>query len=122
MKVVTMKDFEKESKRREFKENVKRKFSNAVNFVSDHKEEIMILSPIIMAGIAGVTKVSKGMIRNHNLNKEQDLKELYCYDRSLGHYWKLRKPLSNNDWMTINNRKKNGETLADILSSMNVLD
>lgn len=122
MKVVTMKDFEKESKRREFKENVKRKFSNAVNFVSDHKEEIMILSPIIMAGIAGVTKVSKGMIRNHNLNKEQDLKELYCYDRSLGHYWKLRKPLSNNDWITINDRKKNGETLADILSSMNVLD
>lgn len=122
MKVVTMKDFEKESKRREFKENVKRKFSNAVNFVSDHKEEIMILSPIIMAGIAGVTKVSKGMIRNHNLNKEQDLKELYCYDRSLGHYWKLRKPLSNNDWITINDRKKNGEALADILSSMNVLD
>lgn len=122
MKVVTMKDFEKESKRREFKENVKRKFSNAVNFVSDHKEEIMILSPIIIAGIAGVTKVSKGMIRNHNLNKEKDLKELYCYDRSLGHYWKLRKPLSNNDWMTINDRKKNGETLADILSSMNVLD
>ena len=122
MKVVTMKDFEKESKRKEFKENVKRKFSNAVNFVSDHKEEIMILTPIIIAGITGVTKVSKGMIRNHNLNKEQDLKELYCYDRSLGHYWKLRKPLSNNDWMTINNRKKNGETLADILSSMNVLD
>ena len=122
MKVVTMKDFERESKRREFKENVKRKFSNAVNFVSDHKEEIMILSPIIMAGIAGVTKVSKGMIRNHNLNKEQDMKELYCYDRSLGHYWKLRKPLSNNDWIAINDRKKNGETLADILSSMNVLD
>lgn len=122
MKVVTMKDFEKESKRREFKENVKRKFSNAVNFVSDHKEEIMILSPIIMAGIAGITKVSKGMIRNHNLNKEQDLKELYCYDRSLGRYWKLQKPLSNNDWITINDRKKNGETLADILSSMNVLD
>ena len=122
MKVVTMKDFEKGSKRREFKENVKRKFSNAVNFVSDHKEEIMILTPIIIAGITGVTKVSKGMIRNHNLNKEQDLKELYCYDRSLGHYWKLRKPLSNNDWIAINDRKKNGETLADILSSMNVLD
>lgn len=122
MKVVSMKDFERESKRREFKENAKQKISNAVNFVREHKEEIMILSPIIIAGITGVTKVSKGMIRNHNLNKEQDLKELYCYDRSLGHYWKLRKPLSNNDWIAINDRKKNGETLADILSSMNVLD
>lgn len=122
MKVVSMKDFERESKRREFKENVKQKISNAVNFVREHKEEITILSPIIIAGITGVTKVSKGMIRNHNLNKEQDLKELYCYDRSLGHYWKLRKPLSNNDWIAINDRKKNGETLADILSSMNVLD
>lgn len=122
MKVVSMKDFERESKRREFKENVKQKISNAVNFVREHKEEIMILSSIIIAGITGVTKVSKGMIRNHNLNKEQDLKELYCYDRSLGHYWKLRKPLSNNDWIAINDRKKNGETLADILSSMNALD
>lgn len=122
MKVVSMKDFERESKRREFKENAKQKISNAVNLVREHKEEIMILSPIIIAGITGVTKVSKGMIRNHNLNKEQDLKELYCYDRSLGHYWKLRKPLSNNDWIAINDRKKNGETLADILSSMNVLD
>ena len=122
MKVVTMKDFEKESKRREFKENVKQRLSNAGNFVREYKEEFMILSPIIIAGITGVMKVSKGMIRNHNLSKEQDLKELYCYDRSLGHYWKLRKPLSNNDWITINDRKKNGETLADILSSMNVLD
>lgn len=122
MKVVSMKDFERESKRREFKENVKQKLSNAGNFVREYKEEFMILSPIIIAGITGVTKVSKGMIRNHNLNKEQDLKELYCYDRSLGHYWKLRKPLSNNDWIAINDRKKNGETLADILSSMNVLD
>lgn len=49
MKVVTMKDFEKESKRRESKENVKRKFSNAVNFVGDHKEEILLFIQIMIS-------------------------------------------------------------------------
>ena len=43
------------------------------------------------------------------LTKEQNLKDLYCYDRSLGHYWKLRRELTNEEWLEIDKRKKNGE-------------
>lgn len=55
------------------------------------------------------------------LNKEKDLKDLYCYDRSLGHYWKLRRELTNTEWVEIDKRKNNGERLSDILSEMKVL-
>ena len=56
-----------------------------------------------------------------NLRKQEVLKDLYCYDRSLGHYWRLRRELSNKEWLEIDQRKKNGERLSDILAEMKVL-
>ena len=55
-----------------------------------------------------------------NLRKQEELKDLYCYDRSLGHYWRLRRELSNKEWLEIDQRKKNGERLSDILAEMKV--
>lgn len=55
------------------------------------------------------------------LDKEQQMKDLYCYDRSQGHYWQLKRKLSNSDWVKINERRSAGETLANILADMNVL-
>ena len=56
-----------------------------------------------------------------NLRKQEELKDLYCYDRSLGHYWRLRRELTNAEWLEIDRRKKNGERLADILEELKVL-
>ena len=56
-----------------------------------------------------------------NQHKQEDLKDLYCYDRSLGHYWKLRRELTNDEWLEIDKRKKNGERLSDILDELKVL-
>ena len=55
------------------------------------------------------------------MHKEKDLKDLYCYDRSLGHYWRLRRELTNAEWIEIDKRKNNGERLADILDELKVL-
>jgi len=52
---------------------------------------------------------------------KEKAKDLYCYDRSVGHYWKLRRELSNKEWLEIDQREKNGERLSDILSEMKVL-
>ena len=120
--VMKFDDLKKEIKRKELKDNLKAKLRDAAEWVSNHKEEIAIATPIVLGLIAEGSKLGKSVIRHNNLVKEQQLKDLYCYDRSLGHYWKLRKPLSNNDWILINQRKANGEALADILSSMKVLD
>ena len=72
--------------------------------------------------LAGSKFLVKSGIKRSNLNKQEDLKNLYCYDRSLGHYWKLRRELRNDEWIEIDRRKRSGETLSDILYSMHVLE
>jgi hypothetical protein len=68
-----------------------------------------------------VLRVTNGISRRVNMNKEKDLKELYVYDRSLGHYWKLKRRLSNKDWASIDKRYREGERLADILNDLDVI-
>lgn len=83
-----------------------------------NKGDIIVLTPVIVGGITTVIKV---VSKRANLCKEEHIKKLYCYDRSLGHYWELRRELSNKEWLVIDQRKKNGERLADILSELRVL-
>lgn len=66
-------------------------------------------------------QIARMVSQQDRLKKAKDLKELYCYDRSLGHYWKLRRELTNDEWLAIDARKRSGERLADILKELNVL-
>lgn len=124
-KVVSMKNFEKEQKRRERKEKRQKRMEAIVTWFDNNRELALILIPAGIAGVSFLVKgsisITKGLIRTHNLKKEEALKDLYCYDRSLGHYWKLRRELTNSEWVEIDQRKKNGERLADILESLKVL-
>lgn len=118
MEVVDMKDFKRESNRRAFKEKIDTKIQNGKDWVMENKEAVIALMPVVIGGATTVTKVVGKRI---NLRKQEDLKDLYCYDRSLGHYWRLRRELSNKEWLEIDQRKRNGERLSDILSEMKVL-
>ncbi|MBR1703111.1 MAG: hypothetical protein IJ716_14385 [Lachnospiraceae bacterium] len=124
-KVIDIKDFQKEAKRRERKEKWHQRRVAVENWFYENKELAMILIPIAgtatVALVKGTINISKGAVRAHNLKKEEDLKNLYCYDRSLGHYWALRRELSNAEWIEIDRRKKNGERLSDILDELKVL-
>lgn len=110
--------FPKEEKAKALKEKARTKLHDANEWIKWHKEEIVTYGPI---AIAGITTTAKVVGRRINLHKEETLKNLYCYDRSLGHYWRLKRPLSNREWVAIESRRKRGERLADILNSMNVL-
>lgn len=116
--VVDMKEIRRESKKREIKDKVSAKIQNGKEWVMAHKEAVAALIPIT---IKGVTTVVKVVCKRRNLHKEEQLKDLYCYDRSLGHYWSLRRELTNKEWLELDQRKKNGERLSDILSEMKVL-
>lgn len=111
-------DFKKEAKRRERKEKFNRKVKDAKNWVYNNKELIILFGPTL---IGGVTASVKAVNKHVKLSKEKDLKDLYCYDRSLGHYWRLRRELTNSEWIEIDKRKNNGERLADILDELKVL-
>lgn len=116
--VVKIDDFRRESKRRALKEKAMLKIQNGKEWLDRNKETLITLVPIIVGGVATVVKV---VGKRCNLNKEEVLKDEYCYDRSLGHYWRLKRPLSNKEWLEIDRRKKDGERLSDILDNMRVL-
>lgn len=102
----------------DFKAKVREKLQSTKNWIEWHRNDIITFTPVV---IAGATTVIKVVGRRINLHKQEAIKNLYCYDRSLGHYWQLRRPLTNKEWLAIDARRRNGERMADILESMKVL-
>ncbi|MBR4539260.1 MAG: hypothetical protein IKO52_10505 [Clostridia bacterium] len=102
----------------DFKWRVQQKLRKAGEWFVRNKEAVIILTPVLIGGLTTIVKVVGKRV---NLHKEEAVKNLYCYDRSLGHYWALRRELSNKEWLEIDQRKKNGERLSDILAELKVL-
>ena len=105
-------------KAQEIKERIKLKLKDGKDWVIDNKEIVVTVTPVVIGGIAKITKMANKHI---SINGTKKLKELYCYDRSLGHYWSLRRKLTNKEWVEIDKRKNNGERLSDILAELKVL-
>lgn len=99
-------------------EKFKKKMKNAWAWVVENKELVIVGIPVLAGAIAGTTKAVNKYV---TIRKMEQVKNLYCYDRSLGHYWKLRREPTNTEWLEIDKRKANGERLSDILESMKVL-
>lgn len=97
------------------------KVTKAKWFVEDHKAQIAAVAAATPVVVGTIMQIARMVSQQDRLKKAKDLKELYCYDRSLGHYWKLRRELTNNEWLAIDARKRSGERLADILKELNVL-
>lgn len=79
---------------------------------------------IVTAGIwvlGAVGKAARRIDHKIDLRKEQDLKDLYVYDRSLGIYHELRRKLRPSEALEIDRRRTNGESMAHILASMRLL-
>lgn len=94
------------------------RFEELKEWAAEHKDMIVILTPIC---IKGVTMIIRVAAQYANTKKKETIKNEYCYDRSLGHYWKLRRKLTNEEWLEIDRRRKSGERLSDILTQLNVL-
>lgn len=108
------KDFRKEELRRRWE----RRKQKALRWWEDNKAAVCVVVPIGGAVIGKTIKSLSGIIARHQNLKSKDLR---CYDTSLGHYWELRRRLSNRDWTEINRRRRNGESLGDILDDLGVL-
>lgn len=115
-----MKSLKKKLKR-EKKEWFNDKLNKTTKWIGDNKETIAVVAPVVIAGVSGSTKIVKGISKHAALNKEKQLKERFIYDRSLGKYLELKKPLNNSQLKTILDRKENGEKLGVILQNMNLL-
>lgn len=109
---------EKEQKKAQRRAKVTEQKEKVVNWAYRNQGWLIPLIPAVIGGVFGTIKI---VGKHANLHKEKDVKELFCYDRSLGHYWALRRALTNAEWLEIDKRKANGERLADILAELKVL-
>lgn len=128
-KAYTVVDIDRDLEKIRKKNERRQKFQNMTRkvgkFVTDNWEMIIIFSPVIIAAGTGLVRTSgrvvKGIVDNVTLTREKNIKKFYCYDRSLGHYWALRRNLTNSEWVQIDKRKAAGERLGDILADLKVL-
>lgn len=102
----------------EKQEWAKLKLVCAAEWCKDHKEAIIVFGPAIMGGIIEIAKISS---KRNMVNEEKALKERYVYDRSAGHYFELKRQPKSSEWLQIEQRKMNGETLGAILNDMGIL-
>lgn len=100
------------------KRSVKEKATKAYRWCGEHKGFVILAAPFVLkAGSNLVGAIGK----NINLSKQEDIKNLYCYDKSLGHYWALKRELTNDEWLYVDRQRRAGEKLSDIFDRMKVL-
>ena len=101
-------------------------FSNDISvWWHENKDWAIFVVPVIpIAAGTGAWLIKKGVstaLASRMLAKEKALKELYIYDRGLGMYHKLRRPLRSGEAVRINELKKGGMALAEILRNMKLI-
>lgn len=103
------------------KEKVKTKIHDGYVWCVEHKDEtaLIVTGGITLLGAIG--KAARRFDRKVTLQKEQDFKDLYVYDRSLGIYHELRRKLRPSEALEIDRRRSEGESMAHILASMRLL-
>lgn len=103
-------DIKKEFRRRKRKERIEK----GCQFV---KENWVWISALGATGIG----VAKKVMNTYNTHAEIKFKERTIYDRSLGRYVELKKPLNARQALEIEERRANGEKLHMILNDMKLL-
>lgn len=91
-------------------------------WVKDNPAEAALAGSVITAVVGGGVKITKGLIRTHNLHKDTYNKERYVYDHSLGAYLKTKRKLTNNDIVEINRRMAEGKKKSEVLAEMGLLE
>lgn len=116
--VVDIEDFKKEARIRKLKAKVEEMKDKVKDFVMDHPTEALALATTLIGSAVGLARRAD---RKKDLREQQRLREEYIYDRSLGSYWKTRRKLSNSEKLEIERRRRQGESLGEILRSMRLL-
>lgn len=121
VEVIDVKDFEKRCKRENFKRKVKNSIHKTFVWIVDNKEFLVIAIPAVATVVKGTSKIVTKISNNIAIAQEKKIKSMRVYDRSLGKYIELNRPLKNSDMKVILERRDEGERLSNILMDMNLV-
>lgn len=114
-------EVEEKTRWQQFKEDIRDKATCAIAWMQANPELTLMLIPAGVAIFKGTTKVGSKILQRINMEAAQREVRRRCYDPSEGHYWFLKRELSNDEWLLVNRRHMNGERIGDILSDLRVL-
>ena len=117
-KVVTIDLRTKEQKRLDRKEAFRKRRQQIAQFIVENKE---IVIPAATTCILGACTMTTKLVKMHRTKMELDFKKRSIYDRSLGCYIELKRPLRTSEALQIEERRNNGEPLTMVLESMHLL-
>lgn len=103
------------------KANAKRKADEAIIWVRRNPDVVAVAVPVAIATVKGASRIVSKAVARANMEKANRDLRTRCYDPSEGHYWFLKRELSNSEWLLVNRRHTNGEKIGDILAEMKVL-
>ena len=90
----------------------------AIQWAKDNPEAaLVVLGVVATAGKTAIRDAS----RAHADKKEDDRRERYIYDRSLGMYWELRRPMTAAERRKFQELKAEGYRTGDILEVMHLI-
>lgn len=94
--------------------NVAEKFFKTID-----KYKWLIVGTFTIVGFFVDRKTKK--LENNTAKIERELIKSRIYDNAVGHYWELKRSLSNDEYAKIDNRVSAGEKLSDVLKDMKIL-
>lgn len=118
MKETNKNEVKNENWFEDIKWKLKVKYESARDWCIRNKQMVVTAAPLVFGGILEIIRIAG---RKANIDDEKELKNLYIYDRSMGHYWRLRRELTNGEYLEIEKRRSEGESMGEILESMRVL-
>lgn len=125
MEEFDIQKFNKEAKKAKKKAERKEKLQKKLEWVTAHPDLTVFFVSLGLSVATFTVKegisITKQVAKSNNLKREENLKNLYCYDNRLGKYWKLKRELSNQEWLVVEKRKSDGENLGEILDDLKVL-
>ena len=90
-------------------------------WIVQHPQETITLIGFGVALVKSGTNVYSKHQAKMNLKAEEELKKLYMYDRSKGRYQKLRHPMTPQEAIEYEARRRQGETFMEALMNMRLV-
>lgn len=104
------------------KYNAKEAFRKTGEWAKEHKKEVSIITTI--AAVTGIKIIGTKMYRKLNPTNaqiERDRIDHTYYDPSSGLHWDLKRRLTNLERSRVDEARRNGTPVYDILKAMKVL-
>lgn len=121
-KVVDLKEFKKEERRRKIKEKTDAAvkwcsdtFNGAKEFYYDNRE--FLNAACIPVGL-GIWKL---ISKSHKDRSERDYRETSIWDAKVGRWVYTRRPLRRSEQLEFDRRRMEGESVSQILASMHLI-